>query len=436
MYCSDNRKPSLTHILFAIQVLHDDHTENTTMTMASTQSEPRRLANLRAGTPSPRTQEASSAPKSRASSPSEPPLREPSEEYLAVSAQPSSKVEDPRSHRKLLVLDLNGTLVYRGPHQRRNVYQQPPNVPRPLRTVHPRPNGFDTMVWSSAQPHSVSDMVRDGLKVVWARDTLGLSKDAYFQKTQTTKDLEKPWQALGHSAKSTFLLDDSPKKAHLQPWNHLCIREYVGPMRHIDVKVRDAELLREQKERAEIASDSLARRAMKKGRRDGGKRRRRRKGQRKFAALTEQDLHPVDSNGRPLEYDQTLLAVIGVLDAIKEGGQRRRMDTEWRGLSHYPQTGSASPSNGPLMKKRRVSGESAASPPPSSSSPPQSPIEGVSGEAVVLAEKRAGSTLSHPTCGSNTEESFRNWADCGRRALAELGIEINPGIKVQMANWD
>ncbi|KAH6903985.1 phosphoprotein phosphatase, partial [Coprinopsis sp. MPI-PUGE-AT-0042] len=325
---------------------------------------------------------------------------------LQVSAQPSSKVEDPRSHRKLLVLDLNGTLVYRGPHQRRNVYQQPPNVPRPLRTVHPRPylasfrdylfhprtkEWLDTMVWSSAQPHSVSDMVEkalggaDGLKVVWARDTLGLSKDAYFQKTQTTKDLEKPWQALGHSAKSTFLLDDSPKKAHLQPWNHLCIREY---------------LLREQKERAEIASDSVTppEPAGKEGDEEGKARRRKEKKEKKraekFAALTEQDLHPVDSNGRPLEYDQTLLAVIGVLDAIKEEDNVAGW-TRSGGLATLP-------SDWLCITVQRPADEE----------------EKKNAQAVPLASNL---WFEH-------EESFRNWADCGRRALAELGIEINPGI--------
>jgi len=29
-----------------------------------------------------------------------------------------------------------------------------------------------------------------------------------------------------HSALSSLLVDDSPLKAALQPWNHLCIREY------------------------------------------------------------------------------------------------------------------------------------------------------------------------------------------------------------------
>ena len=42
------------------------------------------------------------------------------------------------------------------------------------------------MIWSSAQPHSVNDMVgktfgqsKDGLLTIWARDTLGLTDEHY-----------------------------------------------------------------------------------------------------------------------------------------------------------------------------------------------------------------------------------------------------------------
>lgn len=74
-----------------------------------------------------------------------------------------------------------------------------------LRSVHPRPYmpafraylfapstrpWLDVMVWSSAQPHSVADMVdhcfgerKTELRAVWARDTLGLSKDNYSEDT-------------------------------------------------------------------------------------------------------------------------------------------------------------------------------------------------------------------------------------------------------------
>lgn len=147
------------------------------------------------------------APKARLPTP--PPA--PTAEYLSTSLHPSTHLPSPSSSRKLLILDLNGTLVYRGPHVRaRTAFQPYPDVdpksgdrshvPR-LRTVHPRPYlpsfcayifhphtkaWLDTMIWSSAQPHSVADMVercfsvqKTGLVAVWARDTLGLNAHDY-----------------------------------------------------------------------------------------------------------------------------------------------------------------------------------------------------------------------------------------------------------------
>lgn len=132
-----------------------------------------------------------------------PALKSPSPSYLDTSLEPST-TDDPA--RKLLILDMNGTLVFRSAHTRREYHRPkfPGDAPpplRPLRTVHARPylgsftaylfhtqtrQWLDTMVWSSAQPHSVADMVdkcfgerKGGLVAVWARDTLGLSDFDY-----------------------------------------------------------------------------------------------------------------------------------------------------------------------------------------------------------------------------------------------------------------
>ncbi|KAH7922252.1 hypothetical protein BV22DRAFT_1094986 [Leucogyrophana mollusca] len=226
----------------------------------------------------------------------------PSPSYISLSLQPSEPLTDPSSSRKLLILDLNGTLLIRSQHGSKNRYAPvpgggPPNGPMPrLRAVQPRPyipafraylfapetkTWLDTMVWSSAQPHSVTDMVDkvfgdkiDELKAVWDRESLGLAKQDYFRKTQTTKDLTKPWKLLplnsnpatlsshdaspppshstsagatsplAHSALTTLLLDDSPLKARLQPYNHVCIPEYSAPMRARDLRTLELEKLR------------------------------------------------------------------------------------------------------------------------------------------------------------------------------------------------
>lgn len=72
---------------------------------------------------------------------------------------------------------------------------------------------LDVMVWSSAQPHSVDDMVQkafgeDGkelLKAVWARDKMGLGADAYCESIDCTlvRSMLVMWYSLELSKPST-----------------------------------------------------------------------------------------------------------------------------------------------------------------------------------------------------------------------------------------
>ena len=167
-----------------------------------------------------------------------PPSQGPSSEYFATSNNPSHLLTDPASSRKLLVLDLNGTLLHRSPRSGKNAPRHPiPGQegfqPR-LRSVHPRPylpsfksyifhpstkEWLDVMVWSSAQPHSVHDMVnkcfydeKSYFVAVWARDTLGLPPHLYSTVipsiTYTTADTQ-------YTSVVLFLFlawDDSPSK--------------------------------------------------------------------------------------------------------------------------------------------------------------------------------------------------------------------------------
>ncbi|KAJ7455211.1 hypothetical protein B0H11DRAFT_2067080 [Mycena galericulata] len=274
-------------------------------------------------------------PRQRTPTPPPPPA-EPSPEYLAISlsAQPSSVTP---GQRKLLIFDLNGTLLLRSPRSygQRKIYLRPYARSLVAYIAHPAVRAWlDCMVWSSAQAHNVREMVErvfgtgegDGtgpiLRAVWARDTLGLGREAFYQKTQTTKDLAKPWTFFAsprdstasrppspsdnnavyaaadhetgagddsnsshpppgaltslssppsspplppssaptavstskfsnasspvntnpgplplpypHGPDSTLLVDDSPLKARLQPWNHLCVAEYDAATRARD----------------------------------------------------------------------------------------------------------------------------------------------------------------------------------------------------------
>ena len=101
----------------------------------------------------------------------------PTESYMQLSLQSSLPLADPTASRKLLVLDLNGTLLLRSAHSGRRGAPPFPfsRLHQPaLRTIYPRPylpsfcayifhpttlQWLDTMVWSSAQPHSVNDML-------------------------------------------------------------------------------------------------------------------------------------------------------------------------------------------------------------------------------------------------------------------------------------
>lgn len=124
----------------------------------------------------------------------------PSPEYISISEEELRPV-DPNEQRKLLILDLNGALLWR--KDRRVPYPRPymPSFRAYLFAEETR-KWLDVMVWSSAQPHNVEMMVRrcfydsrcgynpeeanpeagkwEGLLVdVWARDRLGLSRLDY-----------------------------------------------------------------------------------------------------------------------------------------------------------------------------------------------------------------------------------------------------------------
>ncbi|KIK55014.1 hypothetical protein GYMLUDRAFT_48216 [Collybiopsis luxurians FD-317 M1] len=259
--------------------------------------------------------------------------------YKSVFSSPSSYISKPSTQRKLLVLDLNGTLLFR-PHRKSKAKGTTTDGQgQGHRVVHVRPympsfkqylfhertrEWLDTMVWSSAQPHNVGDMVRrafgsdNGLKAVWARDTLDLDPKFYHKKTVTIKDLSKIWKTFpSHSARTTLLVDDSTQKARLQPWNHIYIKEYGQVERREDMMVKALRKESRGQARAEDPLKSLP------------------------AMLSSVDISSSPSSKIPTSasqnavhaktslnppassyttssgFDSTLLAIIGILDTIK-----------------------------------------------------------------------------------------------------------------------
>jgi hypothetical protein len=125
------------------------------------------------------------------------------------------------------------------------------------------------------------------------------------KKTQTTKDLAKLWAVFPeHSQRTTLLLDDSALKAHLHPHNHVCVREYVHETRR-----HDLEVWRSSTPLVEAAVPS--------------KPKKQKKSKSKKVPVPDLD-SPVDIMDAPSawfastsNYDETLLAVIGILETIK-----------------------------------------------------------------------------------------------------------------------
>lgn len=381
--------------------------------------------------------------------------------YLALATQPS--LPD-ASSRKLLVLDLNGTLLLRGPRSQQRASRFGPKTPR-VRSVFPRPyipafreylftpetrEWLDTMVWSSAQPHSVQDMVdcvfgddSDGLVAVWDRKSLGLSSAEYHQKTVTTKDLSKPWKFLPlgfspaeldsthdaelessstlHSALTTLLLDDSPHKAMLQPYNHVCIPEYDSTRRKLDL-------------------DSLA--AMAESQSQGyGE-------ESEVPSVTLLGAAQVDTE----PFDATLLAVVGILDEIKHqsnvAGWIRAGGLWGKGGSSHATT---SPSAASLLSHHGVSNqlESSSDGQPSESARRRSKKRQ---HAQVVATRQEQTNVAHrDTVGNDASDlvsaaalekepvpcsslwfqdppTVAYWVARGRRALDELGIANEHGL--------
>lgn len=153
--------------------------------------------------------------------------------------------------RLLLVLDLNGTLLYR-PNASSNY------LPRPFLTpfLEYCLANHSVLIWSSAAPQNVSSICaklfqpqdRRILLGEWARDTLGLTPEQYTSKVQIYKRLDQIWHHPRLSAshplasqgqrwgqENTLLIDDTPTKASAQPYNLLRIPEFVKDTTEIDV---------------------------------------------------------------------------------------------------------------------------------------------------------------------------------------------------------
>ncbi|CAG8633955.1 16120_t:CDS:1 [Funneliformis mosseae] len=161
-----------------------------------------------------------------------------SSSYLEMANVASVKLE--KSSQKLLVLDLNGTLVFR---DYKKSIEIRPHMEKFLRYIF-ESNSFIVMVWSSAQPYNVRKMVNaafghyaERLAAIWTRKEFNLSLEDYQKKVETIKDLEVVWKDFNSKTSTTssqivwdqtntILMDDSTTKSRLQPFNAIHLPEF------------------------------------------------------------------------------------------------------------------------------------------------------------------------------------------------------------------
>ncbi|KAL8669874.1 MAG: hypothetical protein Q9168_005562 [Polycauliona sp. 1 TL-2023] len=175
--------------------------------------------------------------------------------YLAQSAIATMKQSYPQP--LLVVLDLNGTLLYRP--KASSAYKPRPSLESFL--AHCMSN-YKILVWSSATPHNVTTICsriftakqRKLLLGEWARDTLDLTATQYSSKVQVYKRLDRIWnrdriqqthpdfhEGQRWGQWNTLLLDDSVLKSSAQPYNAVVVPEFTKT--GVDEEMGRAEVL-------------------------------------------------------------------------------------------------------------------------------------------------------------------------------------------------
>ncbi|CCU77350.1 NIF domain protein/phosphoprotein phosphatase [Blumeria hordei DH14] len=146
----------------------------------------------------------------------------------------------------LVVLDLNGTLIYRPNKKNPTHFVGRPHALRFLRYCI---ENFTVVIWSSARPENVNlicnrfipPSLRNRLTAIWARNKFGLVKEDYDLKVVCFKRLSKLWGDASISQShpdysiggrwdqtNTVLIDDSFEKARSEPFNMIRVPEFFG----------------------------------------------------------------------------------------------------------------------------------------------------------------------------------------------------------------
>ncbi|KAF9881331.1 phosphoprotein phosphatase [Colletotrichum karsti] len=180
---------------------------------------------------------------------------DPTAEYLQRASIPSTLLPSPKP--MLVVMDLNGTLLFRPSRRNATSFIERPHAKRFLQYCL---DTFHVVIWSSARPANVQSMCdqlllgapgpegqkdramyRRRVLAIWGRDRFGLSKADYNTRVQVYKRLDMVWNdprvkgshpdiATGGrwDQSNTVLIDDSLEKARSEPFNLVRIPEFFG----------------------------------------------------------------------------------------------------------------------------------------------------------------------------------------------------------------
>ncbi|KAF7718669.1 Uncharacterized protein PECH_001447 [Penicillium ucsense] len=120
----------------------------------------------------------------------------PSKSYLTQASKPPRK--SPTKRPLLVILDLNGTLIYRKHRRLPPVFARRHGLDEFLDIL---TSQYAVMIWTSSKPptlHAICDQLftpekRRKLVALWGRDKFGLSYKQYNSKLQVYKELRKVW---------------------------------------------------------------------------------------------------------------------------------------------------------------------------------------------------------------------------------------------------
>ncbi|KAK3633333.1 hypothetical protein LTR56_015901 [Elasticomyces elasticus] len=175
---------------------------------------------------------------------------DPTWSYLKQAEQPPGVLPNMAFRPLLVILDLNGTLLYR--KNRKTSFTARPHVSEFLWYLM---NNHKVMIWSSAREHTVQTIIEQifrpehlaQLVAVWARDKLRLSPEQYKSRVQVYKQLSWVWRddVIADSGMhddcwaqdNTVLIDDSEAKAASEPFNLIKIDEFEGKPEQLETDV-------------------------------------------------------------------------------------------------------------------------------------------------------------------------------------------------------